>query len=63
MLTSVAGIAMPHALSHLTATVQGLATIKTFGCEQRFVETFEGRIDRYHNFSTSLYASASLSEP
>jgi len=48
-------LAQPHALSHVTASVQGVSTIKAFTCESQFVDTFEGRMNRLHNFTSALY--------
>lgn len=48
-------ISRPHALTHVTATTQGLQTIRAMCVERRFVETFESRLDRSHNFWNCLF--------
>eukprot|EP00698_Gefionella_okellyi_P016221 TRINITY_DN4636_c0_g1_i10.p1 TRINITY_DN4636_c0_g1~~TRINITY_DN4636_c0_g1_i10.p1 ORF type:complete len:1314 (+),score=296.68 TRINITY_DN4636_c0_g1_i10:1165-5106(+) len=48
-------VARPYALSHVTSTLQGLQTVRTFNAQHRFTETFDGRLDRSHNFMNILF--------
>eukprot|EP00698_Gefionella_okellyi_P018645 TRINITY_DN5614_c0_g1_i1.p1 TRINITY_DN5614_c0_g1~~TRINITY_DN5614_c0_g1_i1.p1 ORF type:complete len:1527 (-),score=457.46 TRINITY_DN5614_c0_g1_i1:33-4613(-) len=48
-------IARPYAYSHVTATVQGIMTVRAFGSEQRFTEVFQARMDKQHNYFNMLY--------
>jgi hypothetical protein len=50
-----AAVSRPYALTHVTATTQGLQTVRAYCAESRFVETFDGRLDRSSNFWILLY--------
>jgi hypothetical protein len=50
-------IARPYALSHVTATVQGLQTIRAMQAEQKFAATFETRLDEAGNYWKMLFHS------